>query len=481
MAGGVGGNHRSRRCRRRILEGQRRWEPQGFERPSDPLHRRLPFENLSHDPNQEFFSDGTTDALISSLAQIRALAVTSRASAMHYKRTTKSVREIARELGVEAIVTATVQRAEGRVRITAQLIRASTDTILWANEYEREMADILKLEGEVARAIALEIQVQVTPDENRRLASARSIRPEAHEAFLLGRYHRLKGNETDYKQAIVYLEKAIKLQSDYAPAYVELSGTWSLLSRFRFSNADRAARRAAQKALELDPNLADAHVRMGDLKSSDWDWTGAQREYKWALDLNPELDAGRGYATLMSAMGRHQQAIAIAERGVRINPVDPNAHFGYAMAMFFAGKLRESLPHFQRALALEPRFVDARLMVGVIDQELGKLQEALTIFEGPDFQGSSNLALTYALQRRRADALKALNSLVNKGGGSDFQGVAKVYFALGEKDLGFQWLTKAFDQRQAYITWANVNPTFSDSVRADPRFKALVARLNLPD
>ena len=183
----------------------------------------LPLQNLSRDPDQEFFSDGTTDALISSLAQIHALAVTSRASAMRYKGTTKSVPEIARELGVDAIVTGSVQRAGGRVRITAQLIRASTDTHLWANEYEREMVDILKLEAEVARAIAQEIRVQVTPDETKRLASARSVRPEAHEAYLLGQYHGLKGNETDYKQAIVYLQPGHR-----APAGLRAGVRWAV-------------------------------------------------------------------------------------------------------------------------------------------------------------------------------------------------------------------------------------------------------------
>jgi tetratricopeptide (TPR) repeat protein len=382
---------------------------------------------------------------------------------------------------VEAIVTGTVQRSGGRVRITAQLIRASTDTHLWANEYEREMADILKLEAEVARAIAQEIRVQVTPDETRRLTSVRSVPPEAYEAYLLGRYYEQKGNETDYKQAITSFERAIALQPDYAPAYVGLSETWYSLRAFNLTQAEGAMRSAVLKALELDPNLAEAHVRMGDVKSDDWDWTGAEREYQRALGLNPQLDTGRDYPTLLSAMGRHERAIVIAERLVRINPVDPNAHFAYAMTLFFAGKLTESLTPFQRALALESGYFPARLMVGVIHQQTGKLQEALAIFEGPDFQGSAYLALTYAFQERRADALKVLNSLIKQGGGPDFQEVALVYFALGDKDRGFEWLTRAFDQRQSYIRWAKVNPVFSESVRADPRFKKLVARLNLPD
>jgi len=291
----------------------------------------------------------------------------------------------------------------------------------------------------------------------------------------------MKGNDTDYKQAIMYFERAIALEPDYAPTYVGLSETWYSLRAFNLTPADGAMRSAVLKALELDPNLAEAHVRMGDVKSDDWDWTGAEREYRRALELSPELDTGRDYPVLMSAAGRHQGAIAIAERGVRINPVDPNAHFANGMTLFFAGKLLESLPHFQRALELESGYFPARLMVGVVCQETGKFQEALAIFEGPDFRGSAYLARTYALQGRRADAFKVVNSLVKQGGGPDFQEVALVYFALGDENRGFEWLTKAFDQRQSYIRWTKVNPVFGDSVRADPRFKALVARLNLPD
>jgi serine/threonine protein kinase/tetratricopeptide (TPR) repeat protein len=442
----------------------------------------LPLQNLSHDPDQEFFSDGTTEALISSLAQIHALDVTSRASAMHYKGTTKSVPEIARELGVDAIVTGSVQRADGRVRITAQLIRGSTDTHLWANEYEREMTDILKLEAEVARAIALEIRAQVTSDETRRLASARSVRPEAHEAYLLGRYHARKGNESSYRQAIMYLERAIALQPDYAPAYVGLSQTWSLLRDNRFTDAEGASRSAALKALDLDPNLAEAHVRMGGIKADDWDWNGAEREYQLARELNPDAEGVEAaLAALLSIRGHHQEAIAILERRVRIDPVAHIAHFGHGLTLRMAGRLPESLPSFQRALELEPRYFPARLMLGVVYQQSGKFQEALAVFERPEFQGSAYLALTYALQGRRGDALKVLNSLVKQGGGPDFQQVALVYFALGDKDHGFEWLTKAFDQRQPYISWARVNPAFNNSVRADPRFNQLVARLNLPD
>jgi TolB-like protein len=215
----------------------------------------LPLQNLSRDPDQEFFSDGTTEALISNLAQIHDLDVISRTSAMRYKGTTKTVPEIGRELGVDAIVEGSVQRVGGRVRITAQLIRASTDKHLWASEYERDAADVLKLEAEVARTIAQEIQAHLTPEETRRLASARSISPDAREAYLLGRYHQFKDNEADFRQAIEYFQQAIRLQPDYAAAYAGLSLTSRFLMTRGFTKEEGAARTAALKAIELDPNL----------------------------------------------------------------------------------------------------------------------------------------------------------------------------------------------------------------------------------
>jgi serine/threonine protein kinase len=218
----------------------------------------LPLQNLSRDPDQEFFSDGTTEALICNLAQIRALEVISRSSIMRYKGTTKTVPEIGRELDMDAVVEGSVQRVGGRVRITAQLIRASTDKHLWAGEYERDAADVLKLEAEVARTIAQEIQAHLTPEETRRFASARSINPDAREAFLLGRHHQFKDNEADFRQAIEYFQRATRLQPDYAAAYAGLSLTARWLKTRGFTQEEGAARTAALKAIELNPNLGEA-------------------------------------------------------------------------------------------------------------------------------------------------------------------------------------------------------------------------------
>jgi serine/threonine-protein kinase len=438
----------------------------------------LPLQNLSRDPDQEFFSDGTTEALISNLAQIHDLDVISRTSAMRYKSTTKTMPEIGRELGVDAIVEGSVQRVGGRVRITAQLIRASTDKHLWAAEYERDAADVLKLEAEVARTIAQEIQARLTPEETRRLASARSISPEAHEAFLLGGYHGAKDNEADLRQAIEYFQRAIQRQPDYAAAYAALSETLFLLRTRGFSKDDGAMRMAAAKAIALDPDLDAAHEALAWVKISDWDWAGAEQEFRREIALNPEADGA--FATLLSFTGRHAQAIAAAEHDVKVNPLYSGTQLGLGQVLYFARQYEDAVPRIKRALELEPGHVGAMITLGMAYEALARPQEALAVFDRPELREFPYIAWAYAGLGRRDDALKVLNGLAQRGGGGDLQGMAISYFALGDKDRGFEWLTKAFDQRSGYVPWANVLPAF-DGVRSDPRFKALVARLKLPN
>ena len=439
----------------------------------------LPLQNLSRDPDQEFFSDGTTEALTSNLAQIHDLDVISRTSVMRYKGTSKTVPEIGRELGVDAIVAGTVQRVGGRVRITAQLIRASTDKHLWASEYERDAADVLKLEAEIARTIAQEIQAHLTPEETRRLASARSINPEAREAFLLGRYHQFKDNEADARQAIGYFQRAIRLQPNYAAAHAGLSLTSRFLQTRGFTQEEGAARTAALRAIELDPNLGEAHAAMAGLKFDDWDWTGAETEARQAFKLN-DVHGETIYAGVLTITGRHAQAIAAAEHAAKVDPLSPLIQSDYGIALFFARKYEDALSQLKRALELEPRNYAAILMLGVTYGAMGKPQEALATLDRPEFRESPYIARAYALLGRRDDALRVLNDVVKRGGAFDLQHVAIAYFALGDKDRGFEWLTKAFDQRSGYVPWANVQPAF-DGIRDDPRFKALVARLKLSD
>jgi eukaryotic-like serine/threonine-protein kinase len=240
----------------------------------------LPLQNLSRDPDQEFFSDGTTEALISSLAQIRSLDVISRTSVMRYKGTTKPLPEIGRELGADAIVEGSVQRAGGRVRVTAQLVRVSTDKHIWAQEFDREDTDVLALQADIARAIAQEIRSQLSPEESGRLTHSRAVRADAHDAYLLGRHHYWKQTQAELKQAIGYFEQAIARQPDYADAHAGLALAWGSLQDLGLSREGGARRTAAVKALQLDPDNAEAHVALGAAEFEDWNWAGAVAEFQ---------------------------------------------------------------------------------------------------------------------------------------------------------------------------------------------------------
>jgi eukaryotic-like serine/threonine-protein kinase len=438
----------------------------------------LPLQNLSRDPDQEFFSDGTTEALISNLAQIHDLDIIARTSIMRYKGTTKTVPEIGRELGADAILEGSVQRVDSAVRITVQLIRASTGTHLWAREYERDAADVLKLEAEVARTIAQEIQAHLTPEEAGRLASARPINPDAHEAFLLGRYHRNKILVEEQKQAVPYFERAIQLQPDYAAAWAGLSQALWGLRLNGVTNVDGPMRAAAAQAIALDPNLSEAHAAMALINLADWDWAGAEQEARRAIALDPDVNSS--LVTLLNITGRHAEAIALSEHAVRLNPLSAEAHRLYGNVLFWARKYEDAVSRQKRALDLEPRHVGAMSILGAAYEMLGRPQESLAVYERSELRESPQIARVYARLGRRDQALRVLNGLVKRGRPLDLQAMAIAYFALGDKDRGFEWLTKAFDQRSGFISAANVNPGF-DGVRDDPRFKALVARLKLPD
>lgn len=438
----------------------------------------LPLQNLSRNPDQEFFSDGTTDALISNLAQIHDLDVISRTSIMRYKGTTKTMPQIGGELGVDAIVEGSVQRVGGRVRITAQLIRASTDTHLWASEYERDAADILKLEAEVARTIAQEIQAHLTPVEASRLASARRISPGAHEAYLLGRFHQQKTDEPGYRQAIAYFQRAIQLQPDYAAAYAGLAGTGVQLRQFGYSYDDGAMRAAAATAIALDPDLDNAHIAMGSIKVQDWDWAGAEQEGRRASALNPQTGGGLVFVQMIT--GRHAEAIALSEHWVKLNPLSSQAHYLHGVALYYARQYQDALPALKRALELEPRNIPASIFLGYGYEALAQPQQALAVFDRPELRDSPYIAEVYARLGRRDDALRVLNGPVKREGPFPLEEMAVAHFALGDKERGFEWLTKSFDERSASAPYVNVSPRF-DGVRSDPRFKALVARLKLPN
>ena len=446
----------------------------------------LPLNNLSGDPAQEYFADGITEALISNLAQIRALRVISRTSAMRYKGTNKSLPEIARELNVDAVIEGSVQRSGGRVHVTARLIPAAADSPMWSQDYDRDLSDILKLQGELARAIGDEIRIQVTANERTRLASARTVDPQAHEAYLLGRYHLSKLNEEDLSQAIEYFERAIQLAPDYGAAYAGLSQAWlerGIWGAKTFSEAEAPARAAGLKAIELDEQLGEAHMMLGQLKYIfDWDWTGAEQEFRRAQELDPGiLDAHTYYAIFLMALGRHSEAIREMQTAEQLDPLSSNTQSNFGRVLYRARKYEEAIPHLVRALELEPRNYSAYVRLGDVYAKLSKYDEALIVFEKAAqlrddgmHAAAARIARVYALMGRQREARQMLNGL--KAGAFD---IASAYVALGDMDEAFRILEKAVAERNSLLVFFKEDPTF-DNLHSDPRWRELLRRMNFP-
>ena len=436
----------------------------------------LPLQNLSGDPNEEYFSDGMTEQLIATLAQVRALRVISRTSAMRFKDSTKSLPEIARELGVDAILEGSVRRAEGRVRVTAQLIHASSDAHLWADDFDRDFTDVLRLQSDIARAIVRDIRIRITPEEATRLSAVRKVDPAAHEAYSLGRHQYWRVDAEGTAKAIEYFEQAIRLQDDYAAAHASLSMAWQQSRTYGFGENDGVMRTAAQRAVDLDPDLAEAHAALAGVKFEDWDWAGAVTAYERALALNPDsVDCGC-YAPVLAALNRLPEALELGAHIQRVNPLSSDAHFNYGFVLYMARRYADAERHFLRVLELEPRSVPAAVLLSMTYLLTGRSQDAFRTADRPGLRTSSVLARVHAATGRRADAQKLLAAIPP----TDPYGIAVVQLALGNQDRGLDALRQAVDRRQGLVRFMKVDPMF-DGVRTDPRFHATLARLKLPE
>ena len=346
----------------------------------------LPLENLSGDPAQEYLADGMTEALINSLAQVRALRVVSRTSVMRFKQTTKPVPEIARELDVDAIMSGSFHQAGGRVKITIQLIQAPTDTHLWAGQYERDLADILKLHSDVARAVTDEVRVQVTPDERSRMASASSVNPEAYAEYLKGSYFRWKFIEKDRLLAIQHFERAIQIDPNFAPAYAGLSHTWwarGVLGPLNLKEVQAPARQAAEKALTLDDRLGEAYAARAYVQGIfDWNWTEAERTVRQALDVGPNnLDVHYVYALLLMAQGRVSESITQIESAAAMDPLSAQVQSTFGRVLSRARRFEEAVMHLKQAIELEPRNTLAIARLGDVYAYMGRYDDAIAQYD----------------------------------------------------------------------------------------------------
>jgi serine/threonine protein kinase/tetratricopeptide (TPR) repeat protein len=448
----------------------------------------LPLENLSRDPEQEYFADGMTDELTTELAHISALRVVSRTSAMRYKRTTKTLPQIAQELQVDGVIEGSVLRSDGSVRINTQLVQAQADKQLWAHSYQRELKDVLQLQGELAHDIAEQIKIKVTPQEQLRLATTRTVDPGSHEAYLRGLYHWNKGTEENYRDARNDFEEAIALDPNYAPAYAGLADYFWATDELPPSAAMPQARENVLKALALDDGLADAHKTFAIIKFyGDWDWAAAEKEFKRALALNPSYSEGhRMYSLYLSALGRAEDAIAEIQTAHRLDPLSLTTSLTAGWISYYGRQYDRALEQCRGVLELDPNWSTAHECLGDAYTAQGNFSEAITQCQqaatdsGDDPVRLASLGRTYALAGRVSDARKILAEL-NKASKTKY--VAPYFFAiiessLGEKDQAFAWLEKGFNGRDPYLARLRVDVAM-DPLRSDARFKILLRRVGL--
>jgi TolB-like protein/tetratricopeptide (TPR) repeat protein len=448
----------------------------------------LPLKNLSGDPAQEYFADGMTEEVIGRLSAIRDLRVISRTSVMQFKETRMSIPEIAKALHVDAIVEGSVIREGGHVRVHAQLIRGASDEHFWSEEYDREVHDILALQSDVARSIAEKVAVTVTGQERSRLVTARQVSPEVYESYLKGMYGP-HNSRAEIEQRIANFEDGIGVDPTFAPAYVGLAGTYIHLQDI-FVGAPPAEIRpkaisAVRKALELDPDLAEAHAYLAEMYQKQWKWAEAEAEYRRALELKPnDAVAHRGYADWLACQGRTEEALAWAKRGRELDPQGNADTVGWHLLL--ARRYDESIREYRSVLAVHPDSagVDWGLGFALIVNNQPKeaipvLETAVSIMKrSPGSLGM--LATAHARAGNRREALRLIDELKHRRQKGYVPAGAFVdsHLAIGDYDQAFFWCDEAYKEQSAILQWTKVHPLF-DPVRGDPRFKDLVHRLGL--
>ena len=455
----------------------------------------LPLANLSGDAQQDYFVDGMTDELTTDLAQIAGLRVTSRTSAMQFKDTKKAIPQIAKELNVDAVVEGSVVRSGDRVRITAQLIETKTDRHLWAKTYEKDSRDLMALQDDMARDIANEIRVTLTPEDRKRLASSRPIDPHAYEAYLRGRLFWTRRTEEDLKKAKEYFEQVIAKEPGYAPAYSGLADTYFYLGYAWGHMAPREAlplsRAAALKAVELDDNSAEAHASLGTVKMTyDWDFPGAEQELKRAVTLNPNYSYGHHiYSILLGVLGRPDESIAEIRKAAEVDPLSVPVRNMLASRLAAYGRYDEALAEDYKTMDLLPNTAHMSMLHGrMADCYRAKHMEKESVEEwakqrianGETPKEIEEFRRTYATSGRngvlRHDLKKQLASWEKNHEHSDAFFIAMAYADLGDMNQAFAWLDKAIELRSTWLFWiyANDNP-----VRRDPRFVELKRKMGV--
>jgi TolB-like protein/DNA-binding winged helix-turn-helix (wHTH) protein/Flp pilus assembly protein TadD len=452
----------------------------------------LPFDNLSRDPDQEFFSDGLTEEMIAQLGKLNPerLTVIARGSVAKYKGSSLAVDQISRELHADYLLQGSVRRASDRVRITVQLIQVRDQSVLWAESYDRELKDILALQDSVSRTVADQIHVKLTPGQQARLPSRSQIDPGAYEAYLKGRYYWNKRSADGLQKALIYFQQAINKDPSYGAAYSGLADCNSGLAWHGFKSPAEAlpkANAAALKAIEIDPQSAEAHASLGLVLDHKWDWAGAEAEFKRALQLDPRYaNAHHWYGDNLSILGRHDAALLEAKQALELDPLNLMIGTWVSLRYYLARKYDLAIQQGRSTVDLDANFAAAHLLLGENYVQMGLDEKGLAeLHTAADLSGNSPLylaqvAAAHAAAGRRTEALRIIAELqtISTTRYVSPYGLAQIYAAMNDQEQTFKWLQVAYDDGAVWMSYLGVDPVF-DGFRRDPRFQDLLRRVHL--
>jgi TolB-like protein/DNA-binding winged helix-turn-helix (wHTH) protein/Flp pilus assembly protein TadD len=474
-----------------LIVGGILWYSQPFSSKTITSLAVLPFENLSGNMEEEYFADGLTDALISDLARIGRLRVISRTSVMHYKAQRKTLHEIGQELQVDAVVEGSVFRSGDQVRTTASLITTASERRIWGGTFERNKGDLLTLIREMTRTVASEIKIELTAAEQAELSPSHSTDSPAYELYLKGRYHWNMRSPGGFQKAIEYFERALKADSQYAPALIGLADCYNLLGDYDLLEPNLAfpkGRAASLRALAIDSTLADAHASLAfAVTRYDWIWAEAEHEYKRAIALNASCsNAHHWYALFLATQGRMTEAKAEIARALELDPLSQIIATNRAWVCYFAGENDEAIAVCRDVLRRDSLFASAHIKLGwALEQRDLHAEAQLEFTKATEIVGDNPVfrsmrARSLALQGNRRKAVTLIAEVIDESHSRYVPGyhVAAAYAGLRERALALQWLKKSLEERSGWLIWLNVDPKF-ESLRLEPEFSMLLDSLRL--
>jgi serine/threonine-protein kinase len=458
--------------------------------PGRPSVAVLPFDDLSPQKDQEYLCDGLAETLINAFSKIKNLRVIARNSSFLFRGRERDVQEIGERLNIKTIIKGSLQKAGNRVRITAQLIRVDDESLLWSDQYNRELDDLFAVQDEISLAIVDKLRVQLLGEDKARIVKRHTQNFEAYNLYLKGRYFWNKRTEEGYQKSLEYFQQAIEKDPTYASAYTGIADYYNLLGYYDYLPPKEAfpkAKAAAEKALEMDETLAEAHNSLAMVKESyDWDWEGAEREYRRAIELNPNYaTAHQWYAGYLGAMGKHDESITENKQAQELDPLSPIIGADLGTNFISARQYDQAITEFQKVLEMDPDYIIAHLFLGMAyagkemyDEAIAEVKKAQSHSDDDGSLMKVLLGVIYSLSGKKDEAKKVLNEMLELSKHSYVSpwGISLIYVGLDQKDQAFEWLEKAYEERDHWMSSLKVLPIL-DSIRSDPRFIALLKKM----